>query len=59
MFTSGTTGQPHGVCLTQGNLASNAAMTANLALYPRLGYRRTGRRVENGYDRVYFEKELA
>ena len=40
-------------------LYTNAAMTANLALYPRLGYRRAGRRVEDGYDRVYFEKELA
>lgn len=39
-------------------LYTNAAMTSNLALYPRLGYRRTGRRVENWYDRVYFEKDL-
>ncbi|MEM8699373.1 MAG: GNAT family N-acetyltransferase [Pseudomonadota bacterium] len=39
-------------------LYTNAKMTANLALYPTLGYRQTGRRIEDGFDRVYFEKRL-
>ena len=37
-------------------LYTNAAMTENVALYPRLGYRETHRRVENGLSRVYFRK---
>jgi ribosomal protein S18 acetylase RimI-like enzyme len=40
-------------------LYTNAAMTENLTLYPRLGYRETGRGVEDGYDRVYFRKAVA
>ncbi len=39
-------------------LYTNAAMTANLALYPHLGFVRTGRRTEDGFDRVYFRKVL-
>lgn len=39
-------------------LYTNAAMTENLALYPRLGYAETGRRHEDGFDRVHFEKRL-
>ncbi|KAA9008380.1 GNAT family N-acetyltransferase [Histidinibacterium aquaticum] len=39
-------------------LYTNEAMTANLTLYPRLGYRETGRRIEDGFRRVYFEKPL-
>ena len=39
-------------------LYTNARMTENLALYPRLGYRETARRTEDGFDRVYFEKSL-
>jgi ribosomal protein S18 acetylase RimI-like enzyme len=39
-------------------LYTNAAMVANIALYPRLGYRETERRSEDGFDRVYFEKPL-
>lgn len=44
--------------LPRVRLYTNAKMTANLALYPRLGYAETGRRSENGFDRVYFEKSL-
>ena len=33
-------------------------MTENLALYPALGYVETGRRVEDGFSRVYFSKRL-
>jgi tRNA (guanine-N7-)-methyltransferase len=39
-------------------LYTNAAMTGNLALYPRLGYREAGRAVQDGFDRVFFEKAL-
>ena len=40
-------------------LYTNAAMTSNLALYPHLGYLETGRRTEDGYDRVFFRKPIA
>lgn len=40
-------------------LYTNAKMTENLALYPRLGYTETARRSEDGFERVYFEKRLA
>lgn len=40
-------------------LYTNAKMTENLALYPALGYRETERRTEDGFDRVFFIKELA
>src|SRR5690242_10098817 len=39
-------------------LYTNAAMTENLALYPRLGYVEVDRRVDDGYDRVYFTKDV-
>lgn len=39
-------------------LYTNAKMTANLSLYPRLGYVEIGRRHEDGFDRVYFRKDL-
>ncbi|SFI67392.1 GNAT family N-acetyltransferase [Albimonas pacifica] len=39
-------------------LYTNASMVENLALYPRLGYVETGRRTENGFERVFFEKPL-
>ena len=39
-------------------LYTNAKMTENLELYPRLGYRQFDRRIENGFDRVYFCKTL-
>jgi ribosomal protein S18 acetylase RimI-like enzyme len=37
-------------------LYTNAAMTENLALYSRLGYREVGRRSEHCFERVYFAK---
>jgi ribosomal protein S18 acetylase RimI-like enzyme len=40
-------------------LYTNEVMTENLAIYARLGYRETARRVESGYRRVYLEKLLA
>ena len=39
-------------------LYTNAVMTENLAYYPRLGFRETDRREEDGYHRVYFEKRV-
>ena len=39
-------------------LYTNAAMTENLAYYPRLGFRETDRREEDGYNRVFFEKRV-
>lgn len=39
-------------------LYTNALMTENLRLYPRLGYVETGRRHEDGFDRVYFRKPV-
>jgi ribosomal protein S18 acetylase RimI-like enzyme len=40
-------------------LYTHKRMTENLAHYPKLGYEETGRRTEDGYDRVYFRKLLA
>lgn len=39
-------------------LYTNAKMAENLTLYPKLGYEETGRRTEDGFDRVYFRKAL-
>ena len=40
-------------------LYTNAKMTENLDFYPRLGYLETHRISEDGFDRVYFEKDLS
>lgn len=40
------------------NLYTNEAMRENLTLYPHLGYKETHRAVQNGYHRVFFEKNL-
>ena len=39
-------------------LYTNILMTDNLGWYDRLGYRHTGRRIVDGFDRAYFEKRL-
>jgi ribosomal protein S18 acetylase RimI-like enzyme len=39
-------------------LYTNAKMTENLGLYPRLGYEEFDRRREDGFDRVYLRKVL-
>jgi len=39
-------------------LYTNVKMTENLALYPRLGYRETGRREEAGFSRVFYRKDV-
>ena len=41
------------------DLYTNIKMRENLAFYGRLGWRETGRRVEDGFARVYFEKLVA
>ena len=33
-------------------------MTENLELYPRLGYREIDRRLDQGFQRVFFSKRL-
>lgn len=45
--------------LSKVRLYTNQKMAENLAIYPRLGYVETGRRTEDGFNRVYFEKALA
>ena len=40
-------------------LYTNEAMTENLRLYPALGFVETGRRVEDGFRRVYFRKTVS
>jgi ribosomal protein S18 acetylase RimI-like enzyme len=39
-------------------LYTNAKMTENMPFYERLGFKITGRRMEDGFDRVFFEKRL-
>ena len=41
------------------HLYTNEKMTENLSIYPHLGYIEVGRRTEDGFDRVFFEKKLA
>jgi ribosomal protein S18 acetylase RimI-like enzyme len=39
-------------------LYTHEVMTENQAIYAHLGYRETARRTENGYRRVFMQKEL-
>ena len=39
-------------------LYTNAAMAENLELYPHLGFVEVDRRVDEGFDRVYFSKAV-
>lgn len=39
-------------------LYTNVKMYENTRLYPRLGFEETGRRVEDGFERVYYRKEV-
>ncbi|RJE78746.1 GNAT family N-acetyltransferase [Paracoccus sp. JM45] len=39
-------------------LYTNVKMTENLSMYSKLGYAEVGRRTEDGFNRVYFEKVL-
>jgi GNAT superfamily N-acetyltransferase len=40
-------------------LYTNAAMLENRRLYSHLGYAEVGRRVEDGFDRVFYEKSIS
>ena len=40
-------------------LCTNSKMTENQAFYPRIGYIEYDRKVEAGYDRVFYRKQLA
>jgi ribosomal protein S18 acetylase RimI-like enzyme len=44
--------------LPQLVLYTNEVMTENQAIYAHLGYRETARRSEDGYQRVFMQKEL-
>jgi ribosomal protein S18 acetylase RimI-like enzyme len=44
--------------LPELRLYTNQLMAENLEMYPRLGYRETGRNVEDGYARVHFAKPV-
>ena len=39
-------------------LYTNANMTENIGIYPKLGYEQYERRIEDGFDRVFFRKKL-
>ncbi|CEF77546.1 hypothetical protein FGSG_12562 [Fusarium graminearum PH-1] len=39
-------------------LYTNVVMVENLALYPKMGFVETERRTDEGFERVYFRKEL-
>lgn len=45
--------------LAELRLYTNASMTENLELYPRLGYREVERATRNGFARVFFVKPAA
>lgn len=45
--------------LAELRLYTNASMTENLELYPRLGYREVERATRNGFERVFFSKPAA
>jgi ribosomal protein S18 acetylase RimI-like enzyme len=48
---------------TQGRrsltLYTNVKMWENLGLYRKLGFVEVGRRVQDGYERVFFEKDIS
>ena len=39
-------------------LYTNAKMTENHSLYPRLGYGEAGQAIEDGFNRVFYRKKL-
>ncbi|KZL68535.1 acetyltransferase protein [Colletotrichum incanum] len=44
---------------TNLQLYTNVKMFENLVLYPKMGFIETERKTEDGYERVYFRRELA
>ena len=49
-------GEARRLGLPELRLYTNAKMTENLAMYPKLGWIQFDRRVEDGFDRVFFRK---
>ncbi|AQT80537.1 GNAT family N-acetyltransferase [Mycolicibacterium litorale] len=49
----------HDAGLTEVRLYTNAAMTENVAMYPRFGYVETHRAGQDGFRRVFFSKRLS
>ncbi len=45
--------------LSAVHLYTNEKMTDNISIYHKLGYVEVGRRTEDGFNRVYFEKSIA
>ncbi|KAJ5082228.1 acyl-CoA N-acyltransferase [Penicillium argentinense] len=45
--------------ITALELYTNVKMYENVGMYPKMGFLESGRRVEAGFERVYFRKELA
>jgi GNAT superfamily N-acetyltransferase len=39
-------------------LATNSKMTENQLFYPKIGYVEYDRRVQSGYERVFYRKQL-
>ncbi|MBU2669170.1 GNAT family N-acetyltransferase [Actinoplanes bogorensis] len=50
--------QARGRGLPEVRLCTNAAMTENIAYYPRRGYAETHRETQQGFSRVFFTKTL-
>lgn len=48
----------HDAGRTEVRLYTNAAMTENIAMYPRFGYVETHRAGQDGFRRVFFSKRL-
>jgi N-acetylglutamate synthase-like GNAT family acetyltransferase len=48
----------HDAGMTEVRLYTNAAMTENIAMYPRYGYVETHRGGQDGFRRVFFSKRL-
>jgi GNAT superfamily N-acetyltransferase len=48
----------HDAGLSEVRLYTNAAMTENIAMYPRFGYVETHRGGQDGFRRVFFSKRL-
>jgi len=48
----------HAAGRTEVRLYTNAAMTENIAMYPRFGYVETHRAGQDGFRRVFFSKRL-
>ena len=44
--------------VTRVTLYTNEVMTENLAIYAKLGYQETARHSQDGYSRVFMQKEL-